>query len=201
MKKRPFNLTCLGQFMTISLLALLALSIAACGEDCDSNDPSCDCESRADGDSDYDLDGEVEAPDTTAVLNEIDCHGRDWVELANGSSELEADLSGWRIADHLTNEGHQYALPEGSIVEPNGYLVVKEERQLDGGELEPGFTFGIKCNSDSIYLLAPNGGISDRTDVGDVPSGSTWGRMPDISGEWRLTIPTQGTPNQAADKK
>lgn len=123
------------------------------------------------------------------VLNEVDCHGRDWVEVVNRSAAA-VDLSGWSVADDPAREGHQYALPAGSVVQAGGRLVVKQAEEPD-----PGFPFGIKCAKDTIYLVDAGGAVADQVAVGDAPSGSTWGRLPDATGTWQETWPTQGAVN------
>lgn len=135
-------------------------------------------------------DGDIEISGE-ALLNEVDCHGRDWIEIANPSADSTADVSGWLVADHLSNAGHQYVIPQGSLIEPLGYLVIKEEKDQD-----PGFTFGIKCGSDTVYLIAPGGIVIDEIEAPAVGDDNTYGRLPDMTGDWRETLPTQGSANQ-----
>jgi hypothetical protein len=124
-------------------------------------------------------------------MNEANCHGRDWIELVN-TTQAAIDIGGWKVADDLYKDGHQYALPAGTAIQPGEYLLVK---QASG--LEAGFDFGIKCGEDSVYLLDGAGALVDEAAVGDAPYGSTWGRLPDLTGLWRETYPTGGYENQA----
>jgi spore coat protein CotH len=173
------------------------------GDEPDGDDPDGDI---VDGDApdgdvpDGDIvDGDEPDGDTTPDMkitqairmNEIDCHGRDWVEIVNKSQNTSFDISGWLIADDLSKAGHQFPLSEGSIIPPRGYLVVKQEKDAD-----PGFPFGLKCGEDVVSLVAPGGVLVDQEQIGDAPDGSTWGRLPNMEGTWYETLPTQGTANQ-----
>lgn len=126
------------------------------------------------------------------ALNEVDCHGRDWVEIMN-TSDGALNLGGWIITDSLTKTDHFYALPTGTALAAHARLVVKSAK-----DDEVGFSFGIKCESDTVYLLDANKKTLDKTAPGAVPSGSTWGRYPDGTGTWQVTLPTQGEANQLA---
>ncbi len=124
------------------------------------------------------------------VLNEVDCHGRDWIEVVN-TSAAAIDVSGWAVADDFTKEGHQYVLQSGTVLAPGDHVVFRQ--QLD---LEAGFTFGIGCGKDTVYLLDADEAVVDQEKVGVPPDGSTWGRMPDARGAWQETGPTAGGGNQ-----
>lgn len=122
-------------------------------------------------------------------LNEIDCHGTDWIEIVN-VGDMVADLAGWIVTDGLDKTDHYYPLPAGSIVRPGGYLVVK-----GASETREGFDFGIKCDDESVFLMDQSKKVIDVTDVTAVPDGFTWGRNPDGTGNFTVTLPTQGTAN------
>ena len=134
---------------------------------------------------------EVENGKLRAVLNEIDVRGRDWIELYNPHDQ-DVDLSGFKVSDDPSRDTHVWALPPGSVVPKGGFLVVKEEKNPGDGT---GFPFGIK-KGETVYLLAPDGSVLEKVTVGDPPEGTTWGRYPDGSGDWQVTAPTQGAPNE-----
>jgi len=173
----------------ILLILALFLSATACSSDSsddddnNENDDDTTNDDDATGDDDNNSDGGI-------VLNEIDCHGRDWVELIN-TSAASINLSGWIVADDLEEEDHQYTLPSGSVVEAGAYFVVKQEE-----DDEAGFTFGLKCAGDTVYLLDADQNLIAQETIGDPPDGSTWGRLPDATGDWQETSPTQGSANQ-----
>lgn len=163
------------RFFMVLTSCVLSVSVLACGADNTSN-PGNDV-------------AEVVEPSTDVRLNEIDCHGTDWIELVN-VGDMVVDISGWIVTDSLEKTDHFYTFPEGSIVRAANYLVVKTiDTDRDG------FDFGIKCDGESIYLLDPDKKVVDVTDVTAVPDGFTWGRSPDGTGTFQLTLPTQGTSN------
>jgi len=159
---------------SLLLLPAFCLLFAACGDD--GKD-----EIQADGD---------EFPKGPIFMNEVDCHGRDWVEIGNRSDE-DVDLGGWIFSDSLTDASHFYTIPAGSVVKPDGYLAVKQLK-----DTEAGFSFGIKCGKDTVYLLDANKDVKDKTALGEVAEGFTWGRLPNYTGSWQVTEPSQGEKNK-----
>jgi hypothetical protein len=128
------------------------------------------------------------------VLNEISCHGRDWIEIVN-VTQAQLDISLWNVADNLSKEGHQYPLPSGTIIQPDEHLVIKQKK-----DFEAGFEFGLKCaGGETAYLLDADKAIVDEVEIGDAPYGSTWGHLPDLTGLWRVTAPTEGEANKASE--
>ncbi len=185
--------TAFSWFVTVLLSILL---FVACDDGC----PPC-CEDNGTGDTengsengDLDVDP-AEIVRLPAVLNEIDCHGRDWIELVNPGTET-TDLSGWSLTDVLDDSEHIYTFAEGLSLKPGEYLVIKEEDEDEG---ESGLPFGIKCGGDTIYLMDNTGEIIDQAAVGDTTSGTTWGRYPDSTGSWRETLPSQGETNTVSE--
>lgn len=136
----------------------------------------------------------VASGSAAVVLNEVDCYNRDWVEIAN-TGETAANLNGWIIGDDQTDVSHQYTLPAGTVIGPGAFLVVREQK-----DTEPGFSFGLKCVDDTVYLMNGAKTVVDSIRIGDVPNGSTWGRLPDTKGQWQETGPTQGGTNQDPPK-
>jgi hypothetical protein len=135
-----------------------------------------------------DAPGAPDAPDAGRTwpavwLNEIDCHGRDWIELAAGAEAVE--LGGWALSDG----GASWNLPAGLLLGAGGFLVL---RRQDGNEV--GFTFGVACREETISLLRPDGSVADAVPMEEVAG--TWGRLPDRSGPFQETEPTPGAPNR-----
>jgi hypothetical protein len=121
-------------------------------------------------------------------LNEINCSGRDWVEVVN-VGENTVDLGQWTFDDD-EDPGGGYTLPYDSVVAPGEYLVIEQTSQG-----EPGFVFGIACGLDTVHLFDHNGTTVDHALSQDVLSYLTVGRLPDITGEWMPTNSTPGLPN------
>lgn len=133
---------------------------------------------------------DYEPTQTAVIFNEIDCRGTDWAEVVN-ASEYDVDISGWIFTDKPSDSAHRYAAPDGTIVKPGERFVFNQEK-----DLEPGFTFGIKCGSDTLYMFDKNMVCMDKVKVGAAEENTTWGRLPDSTGEWAQTpFPTKGNPN------
>jgi len=162
-------------------LALPGGGLAACG---DSSDGGGAADSGPDA-------GTPEPVESSVVLNEVDVHGRDWVELVNTSADEAVPLGGWVLSDDLDEEGHRYALPADLEVGPAGRVVVKSAKDDGDGE---GFPFGLK-SGETVTLLDASGGLVAQVELGEVPDERTWGRVPDTVGGWQVTSPTQGEPN------
>jgi hypothetical protein len=134
----------------------------------------------------------IAAPTASAdvVLNEINCDGTDWIELANTSPDT-ADISGWVLTDDLLDghSGHPLTIPDATTIPGNGHRAFIRN--------QPGsFTFGIGC-SDTIRLGSPGPVLVDQEALPDIDFDlDTWGRVPDATGEFRQAFPTQGTGNQ-----
>ncbi len=133
-------------------------------------------------------------PVVPLVLNEIDCHGRDWIELYN-PTDAEADVSGYGVTDDATDADRLYRLPSGTTIAARGFLALRQQDQNDDG-----FEFGIGCAGDeSITLAAPDGGLLDAVTLPALGDRYAWGRLPDGEGGFTLTMPTRGAPNQRGE--
>ncbi len=123
-------------------------------------------------------------------LNEVDCHGREFIELAN-VGPLPVDLSGWRVTDDAEDPERGHRL-DGIVIERGALADVRRQT-----EDAAGFTFGIACGADGVTLLDPTGRAVDRVEMPRLPAAYTWGRLPDGEGPWGRTAPTRGEPNRA----
>ncbi len=128
-------------------------------------------------------------PAARLVINEVDCHGRDWIEVVNLGPGA-ADLAAWTLTDDPSDRARRYALPAGALAEGG----IADFRRQD--EDDAGFTFGIGCGDDTITLLGPDGAVADAVDVPPLPADATWGRLPDGTGAFARNAPTRGEPNR-----
>ena len=124
------------------------------------------------------------------ALNEIGCYGDEFIELVNGAQEAPADLSGHILSD---GEGpaHNYVLPFGTVIPPQGRIVIVEK----SGETI-GFPFGIQCGGDTVALLDTDGEVVDSVELPLIMKGNTCSRLPDVSGPWEESLATPGEVNQ-----
>ena len=118
----------------------------------------------------------------------------DWIELKN-VTDAAIDVGGYQLRDN--NVADLFSLPAGSI-EAGGYLIVFCDDQADGG-VAGGIHVPWKLSAgkgDEVHLLDANGREIDATTFGiDVPVDKSWGRLPDGTGSFLRTTPTQGKPN------
>ncbi len=127
------------------------------------------------------------------VLNEVDCHGRDRIELANPAAS-PALLTGWILTDAPASPERDYVFPEGTVLAPGGHLLVAQQTQQ-----EAGFSFGLDCEGDELHLLRPDRSPADHVRISEHPAATTWGRLPDGEGSFGPTAPTLGEPNRPPD--
>ena len=141
-----------------------------------------------DGDSPEDTE-EAGASWPEVVINEVAARGEpaDWIEIVNRSGEA-VDLTGWTVTDD--DPEHVHAFDSGQVLGAGAYLLLLKE---DAG----GFTFGLG-DADSVMLYAPDGTVVDSTtwEDGQAPKDTSWGRMPNGSGDFMtLETPTPGGVN------
>jgi hypothetical protein len=136
----------------------------------------------------------------TVVVNELFPGGAsvadpDWIELKNVTGAA-IDLAGYQIRDNVLAD--LFTFPAGTTIPAGGYLIVYADDQEVGG-VPGGVHVPWKLsasNGDEIHLLNPAGVEIDSTTFGiDVPADKSWGRLPDGSGSFLRTTPTQGAAN------
>ena len=127
---------------------------------------------------------------TPVVINEVQSNdpedGPDWIELANPTGEA-LDISGIVVKD--SDDDHAYTIPQGTTIDPYGFLVIEEG--------ENGFDFGLG-KGDSVRLFE-DGNLIASTTWND-HTNPTWGLYPDVNGtEYRNTlVATKGEANRFA---
>ncbi|WP_291479069.1 lamin tail domain-containing protein [Corynebacterium sp.] len=131
--------------------------------------------------------GRGSGADTTVVINEVESNGDadgDWVELANTDPDNSVDVAGWTIIDG--DDSHNpIVLPQDTEIESGGYLVVSTDD-----------SFGLG-STDSVTLSDSSGAVIDETNWSG-HAATTWGRVPDMSGDFTVTgEPTKGLRNVA----
>ena len=134
------------------------------------------------------------------VINEVYPNGTslddpDWVELKNlGTAPV--DLTGFDLRDEkLANKA---PLPDGTTIDPSGYLVIKCVHPPEGGVVEGLYVpFKLSDSSgDEVHLIGLDGMDVDATVFGiDVPSDKSWARLPDGTGTFVRATPTKGASN------
>ncbi len=133
--------------------------------------------------------GAASAASADVVLNEINCDGTDWIELANTSAD-PADISGWVLTDKPFSPpaSDRLVMPASTVIPGHGHLAFVK----GAGS----FNFGISCTTDTIRLGDADLNPVDQESIPGVDFDlDTWGRVPDGTGDFRQTFPTQGSAN------
>ena len=149
------------------------------------------------------------------VINEFSCsnyslniagNNEDFVELFNETGTA-VDLGGWHLSDDL-DDPTKFAIPAGTVVPPNGYLVIMCSSEAQAGNLYAGgflnTNFRIhQCKEESVVLADPSGAVVESytygTDISPNQEDHSWARETDGTGGWKVcTDPTPNATNAGA---
>jgi len=112
----------------------------------------------------------VSASIQDVVINEVNYNSsnefdsEDWVEFYN-PNEIEVDLSGWFFMD--ANNEHKFFFPEGTIINPNEYLVLCKDTSLffnvfpDTIPVIGNMNFGLSSSGEWLRLYHKTGYLVD----------------------------------------
>lgn len=138
------------------------------------------------------------------VINEILAHAHaeasDWVELYN-VSDVPVDIGGWYLSDN-PNDLWRYQIPAGTIVEPNGYVVLYESTNF-ANPFDPGvFTpFAFSENGEGVYLSSGDDPLYPQFVVSEVFGASetsvSFGRYLTSDGTYHFVFMSELTPGRA----
>jgi len=113
----------------------------------------------------------------------------DWIEVYNSGDE-DVDLSGYILNDKDVADGG-WAIPAGTIIAAKGFYDVDQDES------------GIKVSSggEDVSLSEPDGTVIDLVSVPDMSQnvGLTWAREIDGEEPWKVSSPTRGASNGAAE--
>jgi hypothetical protein len=120
----------------------------------------------------------------------------DAIELHNAGG-VAADLSGWQLSDDaMFLPEKTYVFPEGTAIEPGGFLVLVSIDPLTGAG---DFPFGISDSEEETLTLADAGGaVVDAVTTNGYEARVSYCRSPDASGPWFQCEQTFGAANQLA---
>ena len=91
---------------------------------------------------------------------------KEWVELFN-QNKFETNLSSWQITD-LVGQTQGYTLPEGSIIEPEGFFLL----------FRPTTKITLNNSGDELRLIRPDDKIEDSLAYENAPNGESFNRTP-----------------------
>ncbi|UCD50598.1 MAG: lamin tail domain-containing protein [Phycisphaerales bacterium] len=142
--------------------------------------------------------------DCPIVINELLAHSHDttpdWIELYNISS-APVDLGGWTLSDEADNLA-KYRIPDGTIIEPNGYAVFYEDAQFGNPDSSDTLTpFRLSENGEVVYLYSGN----DETfpdclreeAFGASETDTSFGRYRKSTNTWNFVFMSEATPGAA----
>lgn len=122
------------------------------------------------------------------VINEINYNSiasfdpEDWIELYN-PHEYDLDASGWVFKDE--DDTHIFALPEGTIIEAHGYLVLARDLGMfsalfpEVSNVIGDIGFGFSGSGELLRLYNPSGALVDFVEYDDK---APWPTEPDGEG-------------------
>lgn len=104
----------------------------------------------------------------------------DWVEFYNNSDE-PFDLSGYFLSDKI-DQLDRWQIPDGTIIEGNGYLIVWCDEDLT----QPGLhaNFGLSKDGENVYLVTPELMMADEAAFGASEPDMAYARVPNGIGDF-----------------
>ncbi len=124
----------------------------------------------------------------------------DWIELYN-PTDRPVDVGGWYLSDNADNPA-RYEIASGTVVEPNGYLVLTEDGQF-GNAADPGChtPFALSQNGETLYVYSASQGAltgySDKVEFGASEPGVAFGRYLLSTGVSDFPALLEPTPGEA----
>ena len=115
----------------------------------------------------------------------------DWIELYNNSNS-DIDLSGYFLSDD-SEDPMQWQVPEGTVISPNGYLMI----WADNDEEQEGLhaNFKLSSSAESVILSDSDGSILDEVSYADQTTDISYGRFPNGTGDFQVMNSTFGLEN------
>ena len=114
----------------------------------------------------------------------------DWVEVYN-NTDSRLDISGFGLTDKLISAA-KWTFPEGSVLEPRGFIVVFCSGDPTRGRMHTPFKLSA---SDDVILSNVSGKVVDSVTLHPVTSGYSLGRNADDGATWKEMLPSPGYPN------
>ena len=115
----------------------------------------------------------------------------DWIELYNTTSN-RINISGYYLTDNLTNL-KKWAFPEGTFIEPKGFLTVWADEDQKQGLLHANFKLS---KSGELLILSDSNGIQlDRVEFGEQQDDQGYARVPDGTGSFVIQKSTINASN------
>lgn len=134
---------------------------------------------------------EFMASNDTTVTDQ-DGEYEDWIEFYNNGTE-SVDLSGYFLTDDASDLT-QWSFPQGTSIEPDGYLIVWADDDTDQEGLHANFK--LSASGESIVLVNPaDTSIVDAIDYPEQTTDVSYGRFPNGPGAFQIMDPTFNASN------
>lgn len=136
---------------------------------------------------------EISASNATVIENTAFADFNDWIELYN-SSAVAVDVSGYFLTDNA-NDTTKWALPLGTSIAPNGFLLV----WADGNNIALHTSYSLTRGGEEIALYTPDGTLVDFVAFGEQQTDISFGRQTNGSSVWGyFTNPTPNASNNGS---
>lgn len=119
----------------------------------------------------------------------------DWIELYN-TGDTAVSLSGMSLSKDITKP-RKYTFPEGCNIPAKGFYQIFCSSDKSASAYNTGFS--LSANGETVYLFSATSTDTplDQVTFGLQLTDYSIGRIPDGSGQFKLTVPTQSSANQA----
>jgi hypothetical protein len=137
------------------------------------------------------------------VINEMAGTGADFVEFLNTGS-ADAPIGGYGVTDSDAGGNARVSravrYPAGTVLRPGGYALAYMESNCPSTVTVPCVRVEVgigQTQGDRVHLLSPTDQsvVSERYPTNAAPSGRSWGRIPNGTGAFQLTLRTPGAVN------
>ena len=138
---------------------------------------------------------EVMASNSTTVTDQ-DGEYDDWIEVYN-TTNATINLSGYFLSDDA-DALDKYAIPAGTTISANGYLIIWADNDVDQTGLHA--TFKLSATGEAVFLSNTNATIIDEVTFGAQNTDVSLARSPNGTGDFTTQAPTfNGTNDNAID--
>ena len=134
---------------------------------------------------------EVMAQNTTGAQDEAGQY-EDWIELYNNGSE-PFDLGGGWLSDD-GNQVYKWRIPDGTVIGPNGYLIIWADEDHAEGLLHANFK--LAASGEEVWLAASSGVVLDHLSYGEQTANTALARIPNGTGPFVQQGPTFAANNE-----
>lgn len=118
----------------------------------------------------------------------------DWIELRNFGND-SVDLSGWHLSDNLFKPT-KWTIPEGVVIEPNGYIVFNASNVGEGLETN----FGLSALGETITFYDDQLQLLDSISYPELVPDVAYGRFKGDSSRWVIQFPSSPAAANAGDE-